>query len=950
MRLFLSRLGLRFLSRWGLLYWLLCGSARALPTGMLPGGEGGEPVTGAPEAAGDPADALDDASRPWFEQAESERAAKHPIQAAALYRLVLATHPEFVPASLGLGLALVEAGQTRQAVALYRGLGEQPDAVEALARLVEPDAPAEALRLWKKLEGMRLGDPAPHCAQARVRLRPELLAPAPGSGSGGSGSGEGLDAALSAWQTCTLLLEGVEPDPHVFWALVDALQAAGRSEAESLMEGYVDVWPAGAAAAAARARLDRLDVERAALQWVLPADQPLLPEQAARARQGFLSLGEGRAGEAERIGTELIGEAPKSSVAHGLLSEALSAQGRWSDAEIHALIARNLAPDDADARLRLGLLLLHAYGGRRNAEAAEELREAAALRPESAELRYPLGLVEKSLGNWEAAIQSFEVFLRREGAPGAPGGSSGSEQGAETNGEARDARERLESLRRNIPPPPPLPEESGAIPAAAAARYRIALELFRRGRQQDGEAELEAALQAAPDATALINRKARLLLSDGQTEEAIRAWERSLEIDPAQGSIQLLLGELAERRGFPEEAEQRFQIAAANGQGDAWFLLARLSAARGDWDQTGLELAAWRATSGRTSPYQEAAGRLERQVTRRKVLIRGSVGAVIALGLGLPVLVWVRRRTAWTLRDLLDGAPECWHDAARILAGLRHEVLKHNTTVLPDVADALEAGDDRPLLAFAERAPRLLERFEEHLDGLEVLGSRYGFRIDLRHRDPILAPMYRAMQRMSRPARATPAELRAISGAINGAGYAALGRIVQEICVLPITPDLVRATYDRILTEPGIAGTVTPELEVTLDGESLAVRIFRNDLEDILANLLRNALAAGTTRLSVLLTEDDDPITGVGMVEFRITDDAPGTLTNAMIRGRYIGRGLGLAVDIINRHEGSIRVQPVPPDSAPGAPGAPGNADSRKCIIVQLPRVEPAAVEAEWSG
>jgi signal transduction histidine kinase len=170
---------------------------------------------------------------------------------------------------------------------------------------------------------------------------------------------------------------------------------------------------------------------------------------------------------------------------------------------------------------------------------------------------------------------------------------------------------------------------------------------------------------------------------------------------------------------------------------------------------------------------------------------------------------------------------------------------------------------------------------------------------------------------------------------INGAGYSALGRIVQEICVLPVTASIIQETYERVIREPGIAGTALPTFEVAEESNGLALRLFRNDLEDILANLLRNALAAGATTLKVILAEDDDPITGVGMVEFRLIDNAPGTLTNAMIRGRYIGRGLGLAVDIINRHEGSIRVQP---------------GEGYKTVVVQLPRVEPASVEAEWTA
>ena len=91
-------------------------------------------------------------------------------------------------------------------------------------------------------------------------------------------------------------------------------------------------------------------------------------------------------------------------------------------------------------------------------------------------------------------------------------------------------------------------------------------------------------------------------------------------------------------------------------------------------------------------------------------------------------------------------------------------------------------------------------------------------------------------------------KLRELSRVINGEAYDALGRFVREICVLPCDEALVRGVYARVCAEPGFAGTPLPELWVT--GDVLALRLFRPDLEDILANLLRNALSAGATSLA----------------------------------------------------------------------------------------------------
>jgi len=80
-------------------------------------------------------------------------------------------------------------------------------------------------------------------------------------------------------------------------------------------------------------------------------------------------------------------------------------------------------------------------------------------------------------------------------------------------------------------------------------------------------------------------------------------------------------------------------------------------------------------------------------------------------------------------------------------------------------------------------------------------------------------------------------------------------------------------------------------------------------------------------RVSVTLAEEADPITGLEEVVLSFYDNAPGVLTTEMIRSRNIGRGLGLALDLVTRHDGSLRVRPV--------------ADG-KHVEVRLPRAEVA--------
>lgn len=851
-----------------------------------------------------PEDALPEPSRAFYLQAVAAEDARRFRAAAASYRLVLSADSAFLPAALGLGRALEALGERSEAEALYRSLGEEADAVEALARLVEARSPAEALTLWRRLESLRLGDPSPFQEQARI-----LAATDP-------------EAALAAFERHRTLLQGREPDADVVVAVgVGLLDGDFAAEAEALWRGYLDAFPEGRAAEELRARLDRMEVERAAAALAFGGSEPLPAALASRYAAAQAAYSAGRDEEAEALARALVAEAPRAAEARALLADVLVARAAWDEAEIHGILARALAPEDAANRVRLGLLLVEAYGGRRDREAAEELREAGTLRPGDPEVQLALGRVLQRLQDWTGARAALEAAL----AAGATGPAEA------------EARERIAALLRVPPEPPPMPASSEPeVPAEARRPYRLAYELTRRGRAREAVAELDAALALAPEAPPLLNLRARLARELGAHAEAETWLLRSRKADPTQPGVLLELAHLARKRGDVAGAETLLREAAEQGSPDARFYLAQLAAQRDDWRAVREELAAYEAGApGRTSLNAAAAAGLRAEVGRR-VLTERIVGiGLLVVSVGVPLGVWLRWRTGCTLRDLLDGAPECWHDAARLLSALRHEVLKHNTTVLPDIADALARGDAGPWEAFRVRAPELLAHFRRYLDELEALGRRYGMRLGLRGRDPILGPMHRALAKLARARRPRPDEVMAASAAINGEGYQAIGRIVREICVLPVDADRVRAVYARVGAEPGFGGAPLPALDVHTREAGLAVRMFRADLEDILANLLRNALAAGARRLAVELGAFDDPITGHAWVEVAVADDAPGTLTNAMIRGRYIGRGLGLAVDLINRHGGSIRVE--------------ARGEGEKALVVQLPSVEAAPVEVEWT-
>ncbi len=862
-------------------------------------------------ASADPVDALDPVTARFFQRAVADEEIGRWPSAEVGYKLVHQADPTFLPASRGLARALAVQGRAAEAEALYRSLGLEPDAVEGLARLVEAADPAKALELWVQLETLRLGDPAAWCAEARLRAK----------------NADDLQGALAAWDRCSVLSGSSAPDLTALNLVLDALTPPGTvldpaagDQAASLMDEAVARWPE--IAPTFQARRDRLEIERSAQDVILGGGEPLSAEDQGRVRTARSILAS-NPGQARAIAESLVARQPRSAEAHGVLSDASSGVD-WAEAEVHAQLACDLDPDDASNHLRVARVLHAAYAGRRDAEALVALRQAAALRPDEPAILLQLVDLESANSDWARAEAALARWLQLNPDPAL----------------VPAATARLEALRRKPPAPrPPVVATPAGIPDDALNAWRVARVYLDRGDMDAARAELDVALARAPRVPALLNLDARLRREAGDVPGAMAAWRASLALDDGQGNVHLALGETLEAKGEPESALEHYRSAAAAGEADAHYFLARAADALGDWRTVRSELDAFEAAGGQSSLYAVAAGELERKARQHELTVEGVGLGLLLAAIAIPAGWAIWRRGGVTLRAMLDRAPGSWHDAARILAAVRHEVLKHNTTVLPDVARALEQGDPGPWDTWRGGAAGLLARFDGYIGALESLGAQHGVRL-VADRDPVLAPMRSALKALVRAASRgrppRPADLREYSAVLNGEGYTALGTLVTEICILPVRADHVAAVYARVGAEPGFGGEVAA---LTVTGEPGQVRLFRGDLEDILANLFRNALAAGATRVDVVLGEDSDPVTGHSWFEIRVEDDAPGQLTTAMIRGRYISRGLGLAVDLLNRHGGTIRVD---------TSAVPSGERPRKAVVVQLPAVEAAPVEVEW--
>ncbi len=838
-------------------------------------------------------------------------------KAAAAYRVVLSKDPEWGQAVLGLGRVLEQSGDPTGAESVYRQLPWDPDALEALGRLLEPDRPAEALAVYQRLSNLRFGWPGGWGLQARAAL-----------------AAEELETAHTAARRYHELSQGrLDPDTAgpLLLDLAGALLREGDRDAARIWLARAQrLDPESVYAEEAAARLDRLAVEEAAEALGGARAEALSPARRLRLEEARRALAEGAWTRAERQLASLRGQAPRSPDVQAAWADLAMARDSIAEAEVAWLTAVVLDPEDPRWRERLGTLLATRYGGRRHREAAEELGVALRKRPTWTRLHYQLGVVHQEMGEFEEAVLQLEAYVAAE--PAGP--------------HVADARTRLADLTRVRPEPPAAEAVADGPPAGlplpAWERLKIVRVYRDRGDLGAAAKELSAARSLAPDQPVLLNLAATLLLAEGRTEEAIVAWERSVALDPLQGAVLQELGELHLARGDEDRARRLFSQAVQADAPSGWFFLAAMAHADGDWLEARRSLRRYFAQSA-SGPHHLEAQSLGEQLEHRWRLTVGALGGTAILGLTLPLGLSVRRRTGHDVVTLLAERPEAAPGAARILSAMRHEVLKHNTTVMPAVADALEGGDPGPALDLQEQllgTGEVILRWDAYVAELEQLGRSHRLRLNLRHRDTILAPMcaaFRALEKLvpglHRRGADGARELRDLSSVLNDRGYEQLGVLVREAGVMGLDHQVLGRCWERVRGEPSFASQTIPELRLAAGDDPMRVKVNPSDLDDVVCNVLRNSLQVvledhpdGAGRLGLVLVEELDPITGLEEVALRFLDNAVRPLNDAMIRGRQISRGLGLTVDLINRHGGSIRVEQEPGWS--------------KAVVVRLPRGE----------
>jgi len=842
------------------------------------------------------------------------------LAAAALrYRELVRMEPTWEQVRLDLGRVLERMGDIEGAERVYaEGIGER--SLEQLARLLlAQERTSEAVEV--------------------LRRRADLLPASPGALVPYAAAQVADGRVREALETFRAYLDrpgiDVEQDGAVpvALAIADALLArAETTEAEDLLRAVLAVAPT-AGTDAVEELLVRIEVEEAAAALAHAGEIPLDAEAIGELRLARADIQARRFAEARRRLEVLALEHPRSSDVWAALAAAREAEADVTGAEQALRVALEIDPLDAELHARLGDLWVAGYGGQRDLDAVRAYRKAVLYDPHDAALWWRKARAERSAGVWEQAARSAARALAL--APDAPF--------------AREARAWVEGARREGDAPsvalPPLPQD-GAMPEEA----RMALARGQAWRERPEAYALDRALaearrarSLAPDAEEPIHLEAAIQAERGEIDEAIALFEESLARDTNQPDVLVELAPLYERAGRPADAEAIWERAASLDHPAALWRLARAKADGAHWWAARDALRRYFGATAGGAEYA-AAQALDAAVAARIRTATLAGGALAVAVLAVPIGWGIRRRAGRGLDGLLDASPSAWRDVARIVSAIRHEILRHHASSFGEVADALDGGDveaGKWLAAqwFGEPGGGALGRFDTYLAELRDLGRKAGVPLRL-DRDPVLGPLLAAMDRFAAlrgpllrgmRSRHVAAELRAVHAILDDDVSGALGGLVARLCLLEVNEGLFEDVIDSVWREPALRGEGTwrPILSPLPTG-ALLVRMFRADLGDVLANLLRNAVEATRglpgPRVGIAVGIDDDPTTGLERIEIRVRDSSPRRLSTSTVRGRFVGRGLGLAVDLTTRAGGSISVEDEP--------------GWGKAVVVRLPRAE----------
>lgn len=684
----------------------------------------------------------------------------------------------------------------------------------------------------------------------------------------------------------------------------------------------------------AKNRIDELEIQLAVAEiQELQGGRPT-PEAEAAYNRGLAALRRRDLVNARRELEIAVSESPWYPRAHYHLGEVYARSEDFPSAIESFKRAIAMERYDYATHMALGLLYKKEFSGAEDEQARTHLDMALRLRPDLYMLHFHLGeLYARS--DKEKAIEHFRDYLEY-GDPDDPQREA-----------ARSSIAALETqVQEDVPfVPPPLPSDVRLLDPEL---HRLISEAYvlgaEHGEWDRAETSLLAARAKFPNEPALLNMLAQVIsVQEGRQGQARVYWDESLAVDDNQMEVHERLGLM-----LADSAEGRKHLRRAADLGS---VIARYRVAKLLWDSFELwaaseQLDIYLREAGPYDVYWDTAQdlRVHMDEVFLKIYLGIALGSLVLLSIPF-ALIWRRFRGS-SLPQLLERAPACFPEVARILSLIRHEILKHNTAFLADVGRALELdepdaearatllarrlfGDDAREVDIHRGERRgIYGRFLGYVAELEQVARAHGVTLNLRRKDPTFKAMLRAFADVSGKAtwlrhpgglgatkKLELAKVLLRAGDVLGRrAFDRLSDVIRTLCVARVDPEFIAKVYEEIATEDKFSAVQIAPL--TIEGQGEQIRIFPTDLHDILANVLRNSLMSSVMYaeppigLGVGLEIEVDDITGLTSLAIRIKDRSPERLTNEMLRGRYVERGMGITADLLSRYDGSIAVEP----------------------------------------
>jgi Flp pilus assembly protein TadD len=659
---------------------------------------------------------------------------------------------------------------------------------------------------------------------------------------------------------------------------------------------------------------------------------------------------------ARRLLEDCLTRAPGFARAHMSRGDLARQDGQLGNAELSYLRALAIKPGSASFHLRLADLYLTEGVVHRPGAGAIHLSRALELKPEWIRLHLRLARVYQVMGKIQEARQHVDQFLA-------------SDSGEELKSQAGVLKRSLAGDR---------PEEAaskgegtleGVEISTLVRKLNHARVLLSRGQPDAAMAQLRS-LENHDSNILILNLEARILHAAGRTEAARECLTNSLGIQPEQPELLELLGQWSLLEGEPEVGRAYLLRAELKGSTHASFHLARLALGqRGSG--LGLIFSDLRNIQALLGARARLVGYLEQspesiyleEATGYLTDVRGRIRNLVLMALSLLLLVlafvigW--RRKVWGgvgVVELLDQFPETGPEVQRILSAIRHEVLKHNTMVLNGLIDAIEQG-----APFAEKGAALqtslfgedmasgvAQKLRDYCSELEGIGRANRLRLNLRHRDRVIAPLIVGMVHLracstlmlrgenlgSRGRKTLLRSLKRAHRLLNVEGYEGIMGLIDVLRTLRVDRAYLTGVYVRTLREPGLKRAQLADLQWLESIELPAWALIpRHAMDDILTNIVRNAVQSSMyhdeslVEIGLRVESDLDVVTGIERISVLVLDQSPQVLTTEMLRGRYIADGLGLTADLVSQYQGSLDVVEVE--------------GWQKAVRVRVPRIYP---------